>query len=209
MDASILGALISAAASVLVALIGRERGPSHGGGARPVRPAVAPRSMRAWKTMFALSLAWMTVAVLTLHWDTAALSCVLIPVAGLVLAFLRPIKPSLAAATMLLLCALAFGAEPLGKLRSGIAIKNHLEAEALALQLAFALGTATIVALVSWWRVPKRAVAGAAAARDPSAGPLAAEGTLATDLARLASLHQSGVLSAEEFALAKKKLLSG
>lgn len=211
MDANLAGPLISAGASIVVALIGLASK-----GTRPMGSGQAPggsiqipaRNTRAWLTLSILSAVGTTLAIFTLHHDAAAMAILLIPLAGLILAFTRPVRPTTAAAFMLLLAPLGFAAEPLDKMLHGLAISNHLDSSSLAVVLGSSVSAAILIALVAWWRAPR-----VTSSPLPDSGERPKQSSpsgeaLASQLAKLSVLHASGALDDDEFARAKKKLLS-
>lgn len=205
-DSTIAAALISAIASVLVALIGRMRRPAQT--PAPGEPAPSPeyeipnRHRAIWLAAVCVLVAWMVFAALFLHWDTAALTVFAIPPAVWILAAAFPIQPSGAAAVALFLFPFAFAAEPIGKWRRGIHFENHFEPGVVAAFLGIGFGTA----LIAWLIARKRLKSLPAASRGDR--PHVISSALAKGLADLAELHRRGVLSDEEYARAKNKLLS-
>ena len=81
MDSTIVASLIAAAASILVALLGRTGSPTparNRGGSTWVYSI--PRRHRAiWMTSVGVLVAWMVFAALFLHWDAAGTSAIAIP----------------------------------------------------------------------------------------------------------------------------------
>lgn len=145
----------------------------------------------------------MSFAALFLHWDLAGTTSTLaVPLVTWVLAAAFPIQPGTAASVALFLFPLAFLAEPIGKWRRGISFENHFEPVTVAAFVGIALATALIAWLIARWRIRSSwATPGVEA-------PGAISSTIAKGLAELAELHRKGVLSDEEFARAKNKLLS-
>lgn len=199
MDSTIIASLISAAASIVVALISRGNTP----GRAPGRTAIPKRNQRIWIATVCILVAWMSFAALFLHWDLAGTTSTLaVPLVTWFLAAAFPIQPGRAAAVPLFLFPFAFLAEPIGKWRRGISFENHFEPVAVAALVGIALATALIAWLIARWRI------GSACAADDGEPPPAISGPLAKGLAELAELHRAGVLSDDEFTRAKNKLLS-
>lgn len=204
MDSTIVASLIAAAASILVALLGRTGSPTaarNRGGSTWVYSI--PRRHRAiWMTSVGVLMAWMVFAALFLHWDAAGTSAVVIPPVIWILSAVFPIKPASAAAATLVLFPFAFLAEPVAKWRHGISFENHVSARLVGVYVGVAFGAALVAWLLSrlrrkgHWTTP------------PEAAMPVSPATLAQNLAELAELHRAGSLSDEEFARAKSKLLS-
>jgi len=199
MDSTIIASLISAVASVLVALI--SRGSTR---ARALEQAAIPRrNQKIWIATVCVLVAWMSFAALFLHWDLAGTTSTLaVPLVTWVLAAAFPIQPGNAAAVPLFLFPLAFLAEPIGKWRRGIDFENHFEPVTVAAFVGIALATASIAWVIARWRIRS---SWATVDVEP---PVAISNTIAKGLSELADLHRTGVLSDEEFTRAKSKLLS-
>ena len=204
MDSTIVASLVSATASIVVAILNRDRAPARGTGRVAPTPGytIPKRNRRIWTIAVGILIGWMVFAALFLHWDLAGSSVLAIPLVIWILAAAAPIKPSNAAAIALFLFPFAFAAEPIGKWRRGMHFENHFEFSVVATYIALAFGTALIAWLIATWR----GRANRTANRDEQALP--GSSALARGLAELAELHRAGVLSDEEFARAKGKLLS-
>jgi hypothetical protein len=199
MDSTIIASLISAVASVVVALISK-----GGTSARAPEQAAAPRrNVRIWIATICILIAWMSFAALFLHWDTAGVTSILaVPLVTWILAAAFPIQPGIAAAVPLFLFPLAFLAEPIGKWRRGINFENHFEPVTVAAFVGTGFATALIAWLIARWRI--RSSWATVEVKQQSA----ISSTIAKGLSELAELHRAGVLSDEEFTRAKNKLLS-
>lgn len=211
MDSTIAAALISAMASLLVALLGHAGARTHNAAPSPM-PVTGhlPRNRLIWMITAGLTFAWTVYAAFFLHWDLAGMSLLLIPVVVWALAVAFPISPWNAAAISLLLFPFAFMAEPIGKWRRGISSQNHFEAGVLAICVAAGFGTALIAAALCWWRgraISRKALPDALPSAFPGQPPSVST-PLARELADLAELHRTGVLTDEEFARTKAKLIS-
>ncbi|WP_347331721.1 SHOCT domain-containing protein [Marinimicrobium locisalis] len=200
MDSTIIAALISAAASIVAAIIGNARS----SGAEKGHPnlLIPRRNQRMWIIAVSVLLGWLIFAALFLHWDLAGMSVLAIPVVMWTFAAAFPIRPSIAVAAVLFLFPLAFTAEPIGKWRRGMSFDNHFDAGVVGTFVGIAFGTALITWIIAWWRsksLPRET-------RDEQLAPNS--GTLAKDLSELSALHKAGALTEEEFVRAKEKLLS-
>lgn len=204
MDSTIVASLIAATASIVVAMLNRDRAPAGGTGRVAPAPAytIPKRNLRIWTIAVGILIAWMVFAALFLHWDLAGSSFLAIPLVIWILSAAAPIKPSSAAATALFLFPFAFAAEPVGKWRRGMHFESHFEFSVVATYIGLAFGTALIAWLIAAWR----GRANRTVSHDEQVLP--GSSALARGLAELAELHRAGVLSDEEFARAKGKLLS-
>lgn len=200
MDSTIIAALISAVASIVVALISNASSSGVETGHRNL--LIPRRNQRMWIIAVSVLLGWLIFAALFLHWDLAGMSVLAIPVVMWIFAAAFPIRPSIAVAAVLFLFPFAFTAEPIGKWRRGINFENHFDAGTVGAFVGIAFGTALITWIIAWWRsksFPK-------ATRDEQLAPNS--GALAKDLSKLAALHKAGALTEDEFVRAKEKLLS-
>ena len=201
MDSTIAAALISAIASVVVALIGRASATKHG---TAISNSIVPKRHRVfWTACVILLLGWMIFAALFLHWDLAGTSIVLVPIVVVVMSIAFPIQPIMAVSATLILFPPAFAAEPLGKWSRGMHFDNHFELGALAFFVGIAIGTSLIVWLINRWRAHHHFEGESERPAAPTST------TLAQNLSHLSELHRQGALSDEEFARAKEKVISG
>ena len=204
MDSTIVASIISAAASVAVALLGKGGSPGTPLGPNRLARAYAipERNRRIWTIVVCVLVVWMVFAALFLHWDLAGMTVLAIAPVMWILSAAFPIRPSNAAALALFLFPLAFSAEPIGKWRRGISFDNHFEPGIVGTFVAIAFGTALITWLLARWRTRHYC------ATNYEDQQLPRSSTLAKGLSELAELHKAGVLSDEEFTRAKNKLLS-
>ena len=200
MDSTIIAALVSAGASIVVAFISKTS--SHSAATGPRNPPIPKRNQRVWIIGVSLLLACTIFAALFLHWDLAGSSAIVITVVIWVLAAGFPIRPAMAAAAVLLLFPFAFAAEPIGKWRRGLMFDNHFEADVLGAYVGFAFGVALITWLIAWWRSKSLIKT---ATDTPSTLTF---GSLPKDLSELAELYRTGALTENEFVRAKEKLLA-
>jgi len=122
------------------------------------------------------------------------------------LAFFFPIRPSAAAAIVLILHPANFFLEDLGKVFYGVspnfpfgsAIGVDMPKVILLLSIYFA--NAIVVSLLCRWR-------GRVRVTEQSAQRQGKERPLANDLERIAVLHSRGILTDEEFEAAKRRML--
>lgn len=199
MDSTIIAALISAVAYVVVALAGKAASPAR----TPGRPIAPRRNRRIWVVSVCILASWMFFAALFLHSDTAGITSILaVPLVTWILAAAFPIQPGRAAAVPLLLFPLAFLAEPISKWRGGMNFENHFAPKALVFFVGIGFVTALIAWIIARWRM-RSSWATVHVEQSPTISS-----TIAKGLSELADLHRTGVLSTEEFILAKNKLLS-
>ena len=204
MDSTIVASLIAAAASIIVALLGKGSSPASAPGRRGSTPshAIPRRNRRIWTITVCILVTWMVFAALFLHWDLAGMSVLAIPPVMWILSAAFPIQPSSAAAAALFLFPFAFSAEPIGKWRRGIHFDNHFDPSVVGAFVGIAFGTALIAWLITRWRARSYWTTNHDEQPPPSSS------TLAKGLSELSELHRAGVLSDEEFTRAKNKLLS-
>lgn len=200
MDSAIAAALISALSSIIVAAISRT-GTKPGGDGSPDL-TIPSRHSSAWKIGSIGFIVVTAMAAMLAHHDLAGLSVLVLPVLVLVLSLAYPIRPASAAAVTLFLFPFAYLAEPLGKWRRDMRFDNHFDSEWMSIFLAIAFGTAFVVWLINLYRTRRFQQAVAEPEHTPPSSALARQ------IAELAELHQQGILSDEEFAKGKDKLLS-
>ena len=211
MDSSIVAALISASSSIILAVISRahdrQYARQHPDSSPRYRVVTQHRAL--WCTVIGLLVTGVVSAAFTLHHDLAAGSMLVVPLVLWILSTAAPIRPAYAAAIALLICPLAFAAEPLAKWHRGSLFDNHFESAALV----FLVGYAFTVAMITWginrWRVRRPIAAGDD--QSPLVAPhpvMQGTHTLTKGLAELADLHRDGILTDEEFGRSKDKLIS-
>lgn len=198
-DSTIIASLISAGASIIVAFISKKDGSPR----ISEQVTTQRRNRRIWITTVCILVAWMTFAALFLHWDLAGVTSTLaVPLVTWILAASFPIQPGKAAAVPLFLFPFAFLAEPIGKWRRGIEFQNHFAPSTVTIFIGIGFATALIAWLIARWRM-RSLLTNHEAEQSPSiSSPIGKE------LLELADLHKAGVLTDQEFARAKDKLLS-
>ncbi len=222
----IVAALISAVASVLVALIGRKTSTESADGAASsnVRSASkanrVPSGKRPWTVMLFILVPWILVTPPLIHWDFVGVNMFVIVVVTLITSAIWPIRPLGAAAIVLGLHPLNFLMEPVAKGMRGMSMAGRFETSKVVLLLSIFLGNAAIAAGLCAWRTKKVAVTAISdrqmeqsmdieSQRPPDIeSHKAPSGSLVHDLERLTALHTQGQLSDEEFLKAKQRLLS-
>ena len=220
----IVAAIISAVASVIVALIG-QKAASAGETAAPSVPSASktervPSRKKPWMVMLFVLVPWILVTPPLIHWDFVSVNMFVIVVVTLIASALWPIRPLGAAAIVLGLHPLNFLMEPVAKGIRGMSMAGRFETSKVVLLLSIFLGNAVIAAGLCAWREKKVAVSGVSgrtagqfiepkSQSAPDVKPQsAAFGSLVHDLERLTALHTQGQLSDEEFLKAKQRLLS-
>jgi hypothetical protein len=202
MNGEVIGAIISAAASIVVAIIGRiGNEKSAGTGEHSSRSGLV---VRPWM---------MTIAVLSLWFLAAAFiwpqfaghNFLLIPPAMVALVLVRPIPPFGAALVTVSL----FGCNVIAVLASN-RFAHKMDPQpvihSLPTFLLFACGWALLAYLLSVWRSKVTITRAVQAPRPVLAAPKRAN-SIATDLQKLAQLYRSGNLSTGEFSCAKATIL--
>ncbi|MEO8591048.1 MAG: SHOCT domain-containing protein [Flavobacteriales bacterium] len=174
---------------------------SHG--ARVVSKSWSLRSKPWVITIIALVL-WCALTPALIHHDLMGTNFLLIPIVmGLVVAF-RPLRPLTAAWSTLLVSALNLVIGPLSNRMAGS--DNDINPIDMATFVWLGLGSAAAVALIAVlrlriWRTLKLHQAVHANAKELNTPGLSAE------LQKLFALREAGVLTEDEFKLAKRKLL--
>jgi hypothetical protein len=182
MDDALVGALISAAASVVAAMISTQSGNSRHAVAHAPRTKAA---IQPWITGCSVVGVWSLASPSGIHTVLAHYNFVLIPVAMMALAWFRPIKPMIAASATLGLFAVNWVGWRMAHQGNGYQ-PNHTH---LQIYLLLACGSALAVFLLSLSRFK------------------GSKGGISTELEKLARLHQTGHLSDHEFARGKDLIL--
>lgn len=200
MDSTIVSSIISAISSILIAIIGKNvsEGKTNSGGVI----TIPKRNNKYWFICTFVLVCWMIFATLFLHWDIAGASVLLIPIIILIMSAVFPIKPTSAAAISLFLFPFAFVAEPIGKLRQNMNFYNHFEPKVIGFFVSLAFGTAFFAWLITRFRARSYR---SSLQEDPKTPH---NSLLALQLSEIATLHEKGILSDEEFTKAKKKIIS-
>jgi hypothetical protein len=211
---SIIAALISAVASVIVAVISRNSPTSEkhvtpeGSGVR-TNVAITSTGKKQWMIALSILVPWLLLSPPLIHWDLAGLNVFVILAVTLVIAFAWPIKPLAAAAIVLILHPISFAMEPIAKGLRGMNPQGRLEPSKIVFLLSLFIGNAILAALLCAWRgrakvSPKETKSVAAAVATPP--PI---DSLSSELDKLGQLRAQGMISEEEFQRAKAKVLGG
>jgi hypothetical protein len=212
---SIIAALISAVASVIVAVISRNSPTSEknttpeGGGVR-TEAAVTLTGKKQWMIALSILVPWLLLSPPLIQWDFAGLNVFVIMAVTLAISFAWPIKPLAAAAIVLILHPISFAMEPIAKGLRGMNPQGRLEPSKIIFLLSIFIGNAILAAVLCSWRrrarVPLSRVTksvGFVEGRPPTFD------SLSNELDKLGKLRAQGVISEEEFQRAKAKVLSG
>ncbi|MHA7820479.1 MAG: SHOCT domain-containing protein [Erythrobacter sp.] len=200
MDSAILGALISAAASMLAAYIGR---PRASGPTRRLPERLGRRNANAWLVAYVLSIGLIVYAAIGVHSDLAGTMGFAFPLVLVACAAFFPIRPAYAVAASLAVLPFMFLAEPFSHWVRGNRVRDPFsDTDFAVLFLGVSATAVVLVGLITAWRWRNLAEA------HHRAEEVAQEEGLPGQLSALARLHRSGALSDEEYARAKDKLLS-
>jgi hypothetical protein len=226
MSDAVLGALISAGASILIAILNKKisspegtrppvKRPTVRGGRQTPIPSetyveVQRPSPKAWYVTFGLLSVWMALTPALIHHDLAGTNFLLIPVVAVILALVVPIAPLKAAWLCFAMFAVNFVVGPLSNRAHGSMYDTSFlgsgpQGEAkrlLTFILSLATGTAAAAWLICFLRLKYRRQGAVKNSNHPHA-------SLSSELEKLAQLRTSGVLSEAEFLQAKAKLLGG
>jgi hypothetical protein len=206
MDNEVIGAIISAAASVVVAVISKaqpEKSVETGSDSSHVKSSIRP-----WIATGGVLTAWFLASPGLIHNEFAWQNFILIPLVVIGLALLRPIKPLMATSITLAFFATNWIAGPWSNrlAHSGMGVKfptadNHY----LHFVLFLASVSAGLAFLLSLWRNKNGSPAGPRSIDLPPSAM--SNGGLVNELERLAHLYNSGDLTVDEFSRAKTALL--
>ena len=221
MDGSALGALITAVASIVVAIINRKSDPNGGspssgtpGSATAAafhRPgAVSPGATRVWYVALAVLLLWMALSPAFVNHDFAGMNFIAIPIFFVPLALIVPVRPLKAAWMCLAMFAANFVLGPMSNRMAGsrfdTAFISDAPGDRNALQslLLIAAATAAVSSIICYLRLKYRH----SPSLSPSSSPFSPLiGSVTAELERLARLHEQGALSEAEFRRAKESVL--
>jgi Short C-terminal domain len=201
MDSELTGALISAAASIVVALISKtDSGKSTDACAHSPRITA---SIQPWIATCAVLGAWFLASPRTIQPALAFLNFLSIPLAAMALAWFRPIQPLIAASVTLGLFAVNWIGWRIAHAGTGFrANYTHL-----LMFLSLACASAALVFLLSRWRCKAAKARPILRAAPPARSIAGMPGSIAGELERLAELYRSGVLSDDEFSRGKEVIL--
>jgi hypothetical protein len=193
MDDALAGAMISAAASIVAALISRtDNGRSSDASLDSARTRA---SIQLWiaacPAIGIWSLASPAIQTVMAHYNFS-----LIPVAMMALVWFRPIQPMIAASVTLGLFAVNWVGWRMAHAGTGTGIQaNHTH---LQIYLLLACASAALIFFLSGWRSKIAKARPVLSARPPG---------IVTQLERLAQLHESRALSDDEFSQGKEVIL--
>jgi predicted RND superfamily exporter protein len=199
MDDELLGAIISAAASIVVALISRTDNAKSSNAC-----AYSPRakaSTLSWIATCAVLGVWLFASHKMIQPAFGTLNFLLILLVVIALVWFRPIQALTAASVTLALFAVNWAGWRMA--HAGTRVRHdHTH---LPLFLLLACGTAFAVFLVSRWRCKTEK---AQPVVQPSGlTTTGTHGSIAAELERFVQMYRAGVLSEEEFARAKGAIL--
>ena len=202
MNGEVIGAIISAAASIVVAIIGRiANEKSVGTGEHSSRPSSA---IRPWMMTVAVLCLWF-LAVALVWPQFARHNALLIPPAMVALVLVRPIPPFGAALVTVSLFACNVIAMLLSN-RFAHTMDPQPVIHSLPTFLLFACGWALLSYLLSVWRSKVTITRAVQEPRSVLPAPKR-KNSIATDLQKLAHLYRCGSLSTGEFSCAKATVL--
>ena len=208
--ASIISALITATASIIVALIGRSAsGGSAGRNAIQIAYAIPSGNRRAWTTFITILCLWLMLSPFLVHPDWGGINFFSIFVVTFILSMIWPIKPSWAAAIVLALHSINFFLKPFAWSLEGV--KSIYRAADFVFLLGFPFANAAVALAIVRWRGRQFVeTINNLKTKDAAVGELrSARISLADELSKLKKLHESGALSDEEFHKAKNQLIEG
>lgn len=217
MSDAILAALISAGASILVALLNksvesRKDSKPQDATSYAIR-TTSKANVGHWYVTSAILVIWLAVSPAFLHHDLAGQNFFLIPIVTIVLSLAIPTSPLRAAWITLALFAANFVIGPFSNRLHGSRYDTEFfyDRGKQLFILLIGFGSAAVASGICFFRLKSR---GETALRSVSVGDHNSEPlgvitplSLATELEELAQLRAAGTLSDNEFQRAKKKLL--
>lgn len=209
--ASIIAAFISAAASVVVALLGKSSPVRAKRRGKPQRVYIIPPTNKGvWITAISILSLWLLLSPTVIHWDWGGQNFFIIFIVTLVLSGIWPIRPWGAAAVVLMLYSVNFFMEPLGWWVHGISI-SFSASDFGSFLFVSGLGFANAVGsyILARWLGRKFVETAETDTKEETteSKPHPTTTSLADEIAKLSKLRESGALSYEEFQKAKNKLL--
>jgi hypothetical protein len=203
MDNELTGAIISAAASVVVAIISKT---DHGKSSDAcVHSPRLTASVPPWIATCAVLGIWFLVSPGMIQPALAHRNFLLIPLAATALVWFRPIQPLLAASVTLGLFAVNWIGWRIA--HAGTETRFHANYTHLLLFLFLACASAALVFLLSLWRCKAAKAQPLLPLPTPVPPIIGARGSIAAELESLAQLYRSGVLSDDEFSRGKEVIL--
>ena len=214
----IVAALITAAASVVVAFISSKA--SQRARAHPQRASVSrnegiPRTnARGWYVGLGVLLIWLGLSPALVHHDLSGNNYFFIPVVTAVLALAFPIPPLRAAWMSMAIYAVNYFAGPLSNRIAGSRYDTQFfipSGKELTYLFVLGFGGAALAALICYLRLRGNALRPPETDATPTAVPMESDPSLDRSLpgqlSRLAAMRKDGSLTQEEFDAAKRKLL--
>jgi hypothetical protein len=215
----IISALITAVASVIVAIInksgGREQAAKESGG----KLLVKKKNTNWWFGLGPAIIIWLIISPIIIHHDFSAVNLFGLIPATLLMAALIPINPLNAAVWILGLHTVNFAGEPIQRLVTGGTLQDAFtgfQFSDIILLTAVSFGNALLAGWISHWQISK---SGEEVVREESVESIAGDegtsakesegqsGEMAAELERLHSLYQEGALTEQEYQHAKEKIL--
>jgi hypothetical protein len=216
---NIINALISAAAAIIVALIGRK---TAGAKAKPQDSEIRSSNHIRWLVAMLLLAGWLIVSPIAIHHDFPIPNMFGLIVVTVIISAVWPIGAMKAAAWVFSLHALNSVCEPFARIVSGYKYASSAfsgyRLRSILITLAVVIANAALVGWISQWRLRmsfKRKADGASGVtgtrhftdRSDSHGIAVANPDFVHQLERLAKLHKEGGISDEEYRKAKRKIL--
>lgn len=206
MSDPIIAALISASASITVAVISKTLG-TPSSTRTPAQVFTRTQTRPWWPTLAALGL-WLLISPAAIHHDIAGQNFLVIPVVLVLLALWRPRSPLTGAWVTLAAVSANFVLGPLSNRLAGATNDTAFapDQDKLPLLVAIILGSTLLVALACWIGLRRISPRADQSAPHPTTPP-ASSTDVVGGLERLAKLRSDGLLSEDEFQAAKKALL--
>jgi hypothetical protein len=210
----VIAAIISAVASVIVALLSKSSATSEArsafvGDQAKDKLGFSSTAKKRWMIVLALLVPWLLLSPPLIHWDIVGLNMFVILAVTLVVSFAWPIKPLAAVAIVLILHPISFVMEPIAKGLRGMNPNGRLEQSKIVFLVSIFLGNAIVAGILCAWRGrAKTAQSEIGRPVEVAADKQQRVDSLANELDKLGNLRAQGVISEDEFQKAKLKVLN-
>lgn len=215
----IISALITAIASIIVAIINRSGGRKQAARESAGEPLAKKKNTNWWLILGPAIIIWLIISPIIIHHDFSAVNLFgLIPVT-LLMAALISINPLNVAVWILVFHTVNFTGEPIQRLVTGGTLQDAFtgfQFSDIVLLTVAAFGNALLAGWLSHWQISKsrndfiKEESVESIANESSSAEKAEEGhsgEVTAQLERLHSLYEEGALTEKEYQQAKERIL--
>ena len=218
----IISALITAVASIIVAIINKsgskKKAAMEGSGQKPV---AKKRNTKWWAVLGPIIIIWLIISPIIIHHDFSAVNLFGLIPATLLMAALISINPLNVAVWILGFHTVNFAGEPIQRLVTGGTLQDAFtgfQFSDIILLTAVAFGNALLAGWISHWQISKNRED---LVKEESVESIAEDqrssekdeknqsGEVTAQLERLHSLYEEGALTEKEYQQAKERILGG